>query len=252
MTDLVDSSTKTISKARARGSAEPAPRFWRQAWVWICTAALLGGIAADRALMRKPSQDSAAYHQRVRAVAEGVPFHFDRWLGVDVPVPQGAVSLLKPNVLLSRRYEEMGSGRRLTLLLVHCKDARDILGHYPPVCYAGQGWTLVGSQPRDWTVEDLPIKATRYTFKPPASEAGELVSIDNFMLLANGTTARDMDEVEVAAQDARRKYFGAAQVQIVYDASVSEADRASVFDAFVTMLKPLILTIEQQSNDGQP
>jgi hypothetical protein len=228
MTDLIEATPQPPNRSLPRAALP-----------WICTLLLLCGIAADRLRVGRKSVDAQAYHLRIKKLAANVPYHFGNWLGVDVPVPIGAVKLLKPNVILSRRFEEMQTGRQVTLLVVQCRDARDILGHYPPVCYPANGWTLDSAGPHDWTVDDLAITGTTYAFNT-GQHPFEKVTVDNFMLLPSGQTARDMDAVELAAQDLQRKFFGAAQVQLVYPPNTPESERAELFPVMIRMLRPLI------------
>jgi hypothetical protein len=225
-----------------RGAAAP----------WICTCVLLVGILGDRWLLREPSSDPAPYHARVKEEAARIPHYFDDWLGDDVPVPQAAVQMLQPNVLFSRRYQQMSTGRYVTVLLVQCTDARDLQGHYPPVCYPGQGWSLVSSEPRDWTSGGRTIQGMRYNFKTSDQGRFNETTIDNFMLLPGGGTARNMDEVRQAAADRRRRFFGAAQVQIVYGPDYAESDRIAVLHTFVGALSPTINRIGQRVGEEQP
>ncbi len=219
----------------------------RAAVPWVCTCVLLVGILGDRWLLRQPSADAAPYHARVQQEAARIPLHFKDWLGSDVPVPPAAVQMLKPNVILSRRYQQMSTGRYVTVLLVQCTDARDLLGHYPPICYAGQGWQLVTSEPCDWTTGGRTIHGMRYAFKTSEQGRFDETTVDNFMLLPGGGTARNMDEVERAAQDRRRKFFGAAQVQIVYGPGYSKSDQLSILHEFVGVLNPTMNEIRQQA-----
>lgn len=207
---------------------------------WICTLLLLGGIAADRAFFNKPTAEAGAYHEMVAGTANAFPFSFERWLGVEAPVPQSAIAMLKPNFILSRAYQELGGDRRVTLLVVQCTDSRDILGHYPPVCYVNQGWVMQSAKPRDWLVGDQTIHGTRYVFRTGGEGVQRELVLDNFMILPSGSTARDMDAVDLAARDSRLKYFGAAQVQLVYDNRLSEAQRSEIFQEFARELKPTI------------
>jgi hypothetical protein len=234
--------TALLPKPRHDG----APK-WRAAAAFACTCILLAGILGDRLLWRQPGADAAPYHRHVQEEAARLPLHFDNWLGVDVPVPQGAVNLLKPNVLISRRYQEMDSGRTVTLLLVQCTDARDLLGHYPPICYAGQGWQLVSAETRDWETDGGTVHGTRYRFKTSGGGFENETTIDNFMVLPGGATARNMDEVHVAAQDRTRKYFGAAQVQIVYGSDFAEPLRLEIFRSFLSELTPTLTAIARST-----
>lgn len=218
----------------------------------MVTLVLLLGITADRALLGRASIDSEAYHARVREAAESIPFIVDNWLGVDVPIPQGAITLLKPNVILSRRYQEIASGRAATLLLVHCRDARDLLGHYPPVCYAGQGWRMESSARHDWTVDGQVYQGTRYVFQGSGPNSNQSILIDNFMLLPNRRTARDMDEVDQSARDSTLKHFGAAQVQIVHDSRVPEQQRQQTSEMLIRESQPLIQRIMAPVGEKKP
>lgn len=210
---------------------------------WSCTLALLVGVAIDRLFFSRPTAEAGIYHEMVSGTANSFPFHFDRWLGIDAPVPQSAITMLKPNFIISRHYHELGQGRQVSLLVVQCKDSRDILGHYPPVCYVSQGWTVQSAKPRDWVVDGETIRGMRYVFVSDPERTNRELTLDNFMVLPNGQTARDMDEVGRTAQDSRLKHFGAAQVQIVYNGSLSESDRTEIFHAFAHELQPILVAV---------
>jgi hypothetical protein len=59
------------------------------------------------------------------------------------------------------------------------------------------------------------------------------VVIDNFMVLPDGTTCRDMDGLHAAASAPRQRYLGAAQVQVLTDASLSDGQRDDLVRRFV-------------------
>jgi hypothetical protein len=204
---------------------------------------LLVGIGADRLFLQPAPADPTAYHVKISKAAGDLPYSFDQWRGVDVPVPPSAVAMLKPNVIISRRYRQSGSNREVGLLLVQCSDARDILGHFPPVCYRSNGCTEDSREQADWTVDGLTVTGMRYFFTTPRHTQ---VTVDNFLLLPNGKIARDMDAIQRAAKDRRQKYFGAAQVQVVYDQDIDAQERAEITSAFVRMLSPVIDAIIQR------
>jgi hypothetical protein len=177
---------------------------------------LLVGIGTDRLFLQPTPVDPTAYHLKI--------------------------AMLKPNVIISRRYRQSGSNREVGLLLVQCSDARDILGHYPPVCYRSNGCTEDSREQADWNVDGLTVTGMRYFFTTPRHNS---LVIDNFLLLPNGTIARDMDAIQLAAKDRRQKYFGAAQVQLVYDQGIDASERAEITSTFVGMLSPVIDVIIQ-------
>jgi hypothetical protein len=155
-------------------------------------------------------------------------------------VPAAAFSLLQPNLVLARRYRDINTGHSVTLLLVQCMDARDIIGHYPPVCYPGQGWSELESIPRNWAVEDLSITGTQYRFSTSRPGRAATIVVDNFMVLPGGGFCRDMEGVHLAARDRRKRQWGVAQVQLVSDGGMSTAQRQEAFARLVGAARPLI------------
>jgi hypothetical protein len=209
----------------------------------VATLLLLSGVAVDRAVLRAHAKDAGPYHRVVLARSQTIPYQIGNWFGTDTPVPPAAVSLLHPNVIVSRRYEQLQTGRQASVLLVQCSDARDILGHYPPVCYKAHGWTQTGAAQKDWQVDDLLIQGVRYEFSSLKVERTAQLVIYNFMLLPDGRTCRDMDGIDRIAQDRQKRYFGAAQLQFVFDNSGTEDERKEFFERVVRANRSLIDTI---------
>jgi len=187
--------------------------------------------------------DASAYHARVRAAASLIPMRIDNWVGQDVPVPRSAVALLSPNVIVSRRYVNIADGIEASILLVQCTDARDIVAHYPPVCYCNAGWTMTGADPHDWAVGNTSIAGTRYHFMMDSFEKMGAMYVDDFMILPDGRTVRDMTAVDQAAGDVRRRYFGAAQIQILMSDDVPAAYRDQTFATLVGAMHDTIVAI---------
>jgi len=207
------------------------------------TAALLGAALSEKLAFRLPPADAAPYHARVRDAAERLPYNIGPWLGTDTEVPPAAVALLRPNVIVSRQYQDVRTGRSATLLIVHCEDARDLIGHYPPVCYPAHGWSMKRKSEVDRKAGDRTVPVADYTFTSARIDRSGELRIDNVMVLPNGQYCRDMDGVERLAQDRRRKFFGAAQIQMVTDAAWNDADRADLFGQILQAAEPLLLEI---------
>lgn len=201
---------------------------------------LLGTVAAYRIEMQKTPVGAEAYHRRAYEISLDCPLKIGDWEGKDEKVMQGAVELLHPNVLICRRFANAKTGMSVNLLIVQCPDARDILGHYPPVCYPAHGW-LKGREdvPNDWNVGARTYHGMEYEFSRMIRDHGTgsdhvlRTRVCDFMLLPDGESSPDMNFVTARAQGYRERFFGAAQVQVQFDADVPESLRDEVFDTLV-------------------
>ena len=215
----------------------------RQAAAYGATLLVLLALLGDRMLLRMAPTETAAYHVAVRTAVNAVPQVAGAWVGVDVPVPDAAVQMLHPNVILSRRYQNLSTNEVVALLLVHVRDARDVIGHYPPVCYPGQGYKTQSATPLEWQAGDLRIAGLEYDFTRERLEGGSRLHVGNFLIFAGGETCRDMEGVERAAQDRRRKFFGAGQVQFVFDPRTTAARRKEIVEEFLRAAEPALRAI---------
>ena len=152
---------------------------------------VLGGAAVDRSFHKEPA-DTVPYHQKIVKVAASALMRIGDWMGYDQVTPESAIKLLRPNVIVSKRYLNYVTGETVSFLLVDCTDARDLQGHYPPICYPNQGWLQMTSESRDWQVGDLKLTGMQYDFvkkqyDPERNLPVEMTeTIANFMLLPDG------------------------------------------------------------------
>jgi len=209
----------------------------------VATLLVLGALALDKTLVRPSPGVASEYHDDVRQAAEQLPRAFGPWLGVDVPVPAGAARLLRPNTIISRSYTNIQTGEVVTFVFVQVKDARDLVGHYPPVCYAGHGWTLASAASRFWSVDERQLEATRYVFTRAAMGDASELHVGSFLLLPNGQSCPDMDTLESAARDRLRQWFGAAQVQLVYQGRIAPDRQDQVTQEFIGFSAPLLKAV---------
>lgn len=197
-------------------------------------------------LWRPGPKDAEAYHARVRAIVGSMPYEIGDWCGSDVAVPQAAKTLLRPNKLLNRSYLNTSTNEKVGLLLVQCGDARDMVGHYPPVCYVAQGMTQTSAEPKQWVVGDKIIRGKAYTFERSTFGApSQRRVVYNFMILPDGKLVPDILDVQEAAADYTQRFYGAAQIQLVFDAMSTEQRRDQVFNAFIAANMPVIETIRK-------
>lgn len=196
----------------------------------LCVVALL-----QMQLLGGPSEAEAqAFHDEVAEAVQRIPLRLEGWEGRDTDVPASARALLRPNALLGRQYQDLDTGRKASLVIVQCRDTRDMTGHYPPRCYPAHGWLQSETVTKhEIVVEGVSIPVTRYEFTRSEFDRVQRIAIDNFFVLPFGGLARDMEGVLEAASDYRVRPFGAAQVQVITDGTLPPEDRDAIFQDFV-------------------
>lgn len=185
--------------------------------------------------------DTSGFHADVRNRMAEFPVRLGAWQGVEALVPPAAQKLLRPNVLFARRYSNETTGQRANLLVIHCQDARDMSGHYPPNCYPGSGWTM-NAPPSDESMEvwGRRVPMVRYAFTRRDIQGSVNVTILNFFILPTGEFVTDMDSVRRASGDYRIRPYGAAQFQLVFDGSVSPEDQRAIAMELLPPLGPVV------------
>ena len=212
-------------------------RFYNLAPVF--SVVLLVGIGMTT-WMRPGPEDAQRYHEHVHEVAEGLAYRVGPWLGERVAAPAEARQLLRANVLRTIAYTHVDTGEQATLLFVHTKEASDLAGHYPPRCYPNQGWTQAQATPRDWTVGQHTISGMQYTFTYERPLHTERMVVANFMIMPDGRFLRNTAGVYAAAADYTTRFYGAAQVQLVTSAGVSDSRRDEIFQELIGAAMPAI------------
>ena len=114
----------------------------------------------------------------------------------------------------------VGHERAATLLIVQCRDSRDMLGHYPPRCYRSHGMEQKYAEPRDWHVGDMTIPGVEYGFEQKLVGQTYRTTVYNFFVVPGGRSnnplRRDMDAVRDAAEAYQQRYYGAAPFPVVF------------------------------------
>jgi hypothetical protein len=242
----MDPETTAFDVPQGRAAARRSARF-DASWASPCLAVVLFLLIWIDARGRDTVDGSKEYHDRVRDVAnESLKSSVGDWLGRVVAAPRAVVALLKANVITSREYSNLRTGESATVLFVHCGDARDLLGHFPPVCYPAHGQALKSSAIKDWTIDGVTITGMRYRFEGREGPMAPENVVDNFMVLSDGSFGRDMDAATRVARDRRLRRFGAAEVQVVTDASMSDQRRDEVFRELMTSALPLFECIRKE------
>lgn len=246
----------------------------------MLSAALLAGIIAENRRYLQP-EDFEPYHVLAKAAIESLPKTAGDFVATDNDeVPREAQILLKPNKILSRRYKDSSVAallrpRSADLLIVQCKLASDMVGHFPPICYPSHGWentsdqspaaaaqsasgfipwlqSLVGSDkstrglPRDWIVADQRIPGMEYQFRQTKDGQTQITTVYNFIVVPGRGIVRDIKGVEQAAEDYQQRYYGAAQFQVVFQSSsTDQMTRQERDEIFNTLMEPAVPVIRQ-------
>lgn len=202
-----------------------------------------------------PTADSAApFHAKVATQILDLPETLGNWrLSEKVEPPPAAQQLLRPNALTARIMKNDATGKQATFIVVQCRDARDMAGHYPPNCYPAHGW--------QWASEPLPAESISidsgdsdvaahvsdggettareplripyqiYDFKRAGGVIREKrIRIFSFFAIPGTGLVPDIKSVKQAAEDYRVRPFGAAQVQVIVDGFESDADSKAIFE----------------------
>lgn len=227
-------------------------RWWQVlAAPTLCVGMLVGMVAQQQ--RRLGAEDFEAYHAEVRQMIEALPSAVENWMGSKAEVPAAAQTLLRPNALRAIRFMDMqpryvlGSPRGVLLVIVQCKAAADMVGHYPPNCYRGQGFELTERSSRDWTVDGVGIPGTQYTFTRTIHRQATRTIVYNFLMVPRRGIQRDIAGVRAAAEDYQQRYYGAAQVQVVFSGPMADLNVAERDDIFATLIRPALPVIARLS-----
>ena len=224
---------------------------------------LLGGIALQQRTRLRPDAPAVRqYHVRALQAINDMPstIYVDgvEWNAKPRDPTAAAVKLLKPNVILSRQYVEgvydrypQRFARFADLLIVQCRDSRDMTGHYPPICYKNIGYENYQEPetPQPLRIGSLSVPYTRYYFQRWEQGQPFQICIYNFFVVPGRGVVRDIKGVHQAAEDYERRFFGAAQFQVLIPLSVvsDQKDRDRIFEALIQSRPGLIETL---LNDG--
>lgn len=209
----------------------------------ILALLILLGVHAQRRA-HPDAETVSAYHAGVRSAALALPYRVGDWLAVDETPPPAAVKLLRPNVMLSRGYFDADGRWVAAVVLVQCKDPRDMAGHFPPVCYPAHGWQWESqAEPVTVPANDAEVAMTRYGFERSSFTAVRRIVVYGLFALPHRGLATDMKQVREAAADYRARGLGAAQVQIAVGAGLSRDEELRIVGTLLESTWPVIESV---------
>ncbi|MCA9291668.1 MAG: exosortase-associated EpsI family protein [Phycisphaerales bacterium] len=212
----------------------------------LASIAVLVGLASVFPLAARARPEDAAHKRAVAEAMTSAPRFIGPWTGIDAPVPAEAQKLLRPNAILSRTYTRPGRSG-VHVLIVHCNDARDMIGHYPPICYPGSGWVLA-TTPTDVRLRILADDAARpfrmYEFRR-LREHGveEQIRIFDAFILPDGTVTGEIDDINRLSERVAVSARGLAQVQVITPGRTALDDAVAVAEELLQGLSALAQTL---------
>jgi hypothetical protein len=227
---------------------------------------LIGMVAEARTHVQ--ATEAEPHLQRCREAIAAFPMVIETpsgtWTGRDSPVPEPAIKLLQPNGdPLSREYVNDETKQAVQLLIVNCKDARYLEGHYPPRCYPSQGENEITEErkARTWHLPHIELTGMEYHFAPKSpTDPGQVVY--NFFVMPlvpaatvshkelDGVICPDIDSVYRSGEDYQRRYYGAASFQLVTGPQMSSPERDRALIDLLSPNEKLIWTLENRPNAG--
>lgn len=228
-----------------RLEAVPIRRLMRRVGRAAPVLSLLLLIASPAVLARGHTEMDLQHQAEIAGALGSVPLIIGSWAGSDVPVPTEAVQILRPNAILSRRYSRIGGPESVLLAIIHCGDVRDMLGHYPPICYPANGWTNDAEQSRVLRLEGhegrrWPLRFYRFT-RADRSAGQRVMCVLNAFILPDGRLATEVDMLEERAVKKAMSRQGVAQLQFVFEIESSPEACAEVAQDILSELPPALL-----------
>lgn len=178
-----------------------------------------------------------------------VPYRIGTLVGTDIPLPEETERALRSEATFSRRYVDLHHGHSVDVLVLYCTDARDMIGHDPPICYPSNGWSPSTRAERTPSHVHKDLGDRHVTFRvhhfSRADSIGRVkhISIFNLFLLPHGRITHDMREVTRRTNWLGPGTPGVAQVQILVDSNIPESRAVAIAGDILVGLSPLLLVM---------
>ncbi len=218
----------------------------------LMTAGLLPALAIMFPNSARVDSATLSKLEAVRQAVMAVPYRVGRWTSTKIDIPAAAIELLHPNAILSRRFEPIDGGPSISLLLVHCTDARDMGGHYPPNCYRSAGWELVSSRRDSLTLKEKDLPVAVYMFSRFNDIGLETrIRILNVFVLPDGSSTPELNDIRKLADRVTVASLGVAQLQIVSSLTISDETALSEANELLEALPGLLraLNVWKEGDD---
>ena len=207
---------------------------------------LAGMVATDATGTFRPPPDVTDYYASVADSIEAIPYQYGPWIGRDIPATPAAVEMLRPNKLFQRRYLNAETGVSFELLVVHCGDVRDMIGHFPPVCYPAHGWDLERKFPLGVDIGQSSADAIAYEFSIERDFASDTMLVLSLFAVPSSeglVLGGAYGPIEYAGRYRDRARLGAAQIQVITAAGLSDEQRASIHASALSLITETVAAV---------
>jgi hypothetical protein len=145
--------------------------------------------------------------------------------------------------LCNRTYRNADTGEAVNFNFIQCRDAREMTGHFPPLCFAAHGWAQEQVQDREIPLAGCTIPIREYIFTRTTAAGSARLAVIHVVVLPGGELSRDLTAIWQAAADFTRRSFGAAQIELAFDAQTTPAHRDAVTLQFLAANQPLLAAL---------
>ncbi len=232
----------------------PSPR--RVTLPWLGPAAATLAVATTWWFLPglPPAPDVEARYRSIRDEVLALPTRLGPWRGEDIEVPLAEQRILKPNAMISRSLSMLGGDERAHMLLIHCRDVRDMLGHWPASCYVSAGWKPEKDAGRTLAVPHagLELRALRHRFSRVRGEdLIERTEVWSAFLAPGEQPTGSLEDLAGRAGARLRSRQGIAQVQVCFPGFIDDAtaDRA-VRSILESLPAELVRQLKGDFSDG--
>lgn len=198
------------------------------------TALLVLKVAVPLSVPAGPEVEAA--RATIREAMKRTPYLVaGRLVAQDQDLPTEAMKLLKPNGVISRNYSDIARGLSYGFVMTHAVDLNDMVGHYPPICYPGAGWTLEdSSETHELDLGFDTVRVREYRFVRRSESGADIgVRVLNGFILPDGSTTTEMSELRARAGRRALAAAGATQMQMIVPESYDEQETLEVMAAIV-------------------
>jgi hypothetical protein len=222
--------------------------MYRRLSVFAPLATLFALVALSRVMPARADIDVRAIERQseIAQTMASAPFLIGGWIGADAPVPPEAQKLLRPNAMLSRTYSQLGRPS-VHVVVVHCSDARDMIGHYPPICYPSAGWVampVLENVFADIEAAGKMLPVRQYLYRRIRENGAEdRIRIFSAFVLPDGTVTRDIDDINEQSERLAVSIQGVAQLQLITDASTEYSEAAKAAGEILSGMPELLTSL---------